>query len=285
MRRIPDDWEPAVYTRFAVEPITPAIGAELTGIDLREPLDGASQRELHRALLEWKVLVFRDQRLSASQQVAFAENWGPLWDDQLVPTPDRNPLEMLVEFTRDGETRGMENEWHADGTFRVCPTLGTVLRAVEVPGVGGDTLFADMAAAYDNLPEVVRREIDDLVAEHDWVDSYGSKYAAQKEELRRLLPPVQHPVVRTHPETGRRTLFVNRYFTKRVLGLPAAQSDELIEYLAGQADVPEYQCRVRWRCDTVVFWDNRAVQHFACSDYWPARRIMARATITGDRPY
>lgn len=288
LERLPEGWRSEDYACFALEPCARTIGAEIDGLDLSRPLEEATFRELDRALLEWKVLVFRDQALDARALADFAGRWGPLFDDQLVPTHRDNPVENVVVFERNAEIRGTENEWHCDGTFRPDPPMGTMLHAIEVPAVGGDTLFADMAAAWDNLPEALAARVEDLVAEHDWsIGAYAEKYADRLDALRAAVPPVEHPVVRPHPVTGRKTLFVNRFFTKRILGLSSAEnevesgveSDALIARLAAQADRPELQCRIRWRPGTLVFWDNQAVQHYGASDYWPERRVMARATI------
>ena len=283
LERLARGVEPGVYTRFDVEPVAASFGALVTGLDLRRPPDEATFVELERAWREYKLLLFRDQPLDAEQHARLTARFGAPTDDQLVPTADRNPVDCLVVFTRDASTPGLENGWHADGTFRTQPTEGTILRAIEVPPLGGDTLFADMAAAYDNLAADVRARIDDAVAEHDWsLGAYAEKYGDQLESLRALVPPVEHPVVLRHPRTGRRTLFVNRFFTKRILGLSERDSDELLDHLCRQADVPEYQVRFRWEPDSIAFWDNLAVQHYGVNDYYPGRRTMARATFFGD---
>ena len=280
LRRLPESWEPLVPKRFRIEPCTATVGAELFGLDLARPLDAECVAELDRALLEWKVLFFREQHLTAEAHAAFAGHWGPLLDDQLIPTPGRNPVENVVVFTRDAETAGLENQWHMDGTFRAELPMGTVLRALEVPVAGGDTVFADMAAALDDLPEDLQRRIEGLTAIHDWsIGAYADKYGSELETLREAVPPVEQPLVRCHPRTQRRTLFVNRLFTKEIVGLPGDEGDALLERLCRQVDVPEFQCRFRWRPGSIAFWDNAAVQHYGVNDYYPERRVMARATI------
>jgi taurine dioxygenase len=278
------------YRRFGVRPLAPTIGAEIDGVDLAEPLDDELFAELQRALLEWKVLFFRDQSLTRQGQAAFASRWGTLENHpffgHLETTPDQ-PADApeVVRFAKSEAAGGFENLWHADVTWRATPALGAVLRAVEVPEVGGDTLWADMAAAYDNLPEDLQARIDGLDAEHDWVPSFGlGMDEATRDRLRGAFPPVVHPVVATHPRTGRRTLFVNRIFTTRILGVEPDESDALLARLCAQADVPEYQCRFRWTPGAVAFWDNHATQHYAASDYYPARRVMERVSIVGTRP-
>jgi alpha-ketoglutarate-dependent taurine dioxygenase len=176
---------------------------------------------------------------------------------------------------------GLENEWHSDGTFREVPPMATVLRAIEVPPLG-DTIYADMAAAYDNLPSEIKDGIEDLTAVHDWsLGKYSDKYGEHLDELRRAVPPVEQPVVMRHPRSGRKTLFVNRLFTRSINGLSPQESDCLLDLLCRQAEIPEYQCRVHWQPGTIAFWDNLAAQHYGVSDYYPQRRVMARAAIAG----
>jgi taurine dioxygenase len=272
------DSEP--YTRFGLRPLTPLIGAEIDGIDLTSALDDSTFTELHRALLEWKVLFFRDQhRLSQTQHRGFARRWGELEVHPFLPQGD---VPEVVRFEKSETTKGVENIWHSDVSWREMPALGSVLRAIEVPSVGGDTLWADMAAAYDGLPADVKQRIDGRVAVHDFTHSFGRSMPPERlAAMQAEYPAVEHPVVRVHPETGRQTLYVNEIFTSHIVG----ESDELLEYLCAQARVPEYQCRFRWTEGAVAFWDNRATQHYAVSDYWPARRVMERATIIGDTPF
>ncbi|MEX2248507.1 MAG: TauD/TfdA family dioxygenase, partial [Parvibaculum sp.] len=192
-------------------------------------------------------------------------------------------------ITHDKDSKGRENVWHSDVTWRECPSLGSVLRALEVPAVGGDTLFADMYAAYENLPDWVKEKIDGAVAVHDFAHFRNmmrtrGRSEAEIEEMNRKYPMVEHPVVRTHPETGRKGIYVNAAFAQHIVGMDKAESDAMLAYLYAQAAIPEYQCRFNWRKDSIAFWDNRACQHYAVSDYWPAVRRMERVTIIGDRP-
>jgi taurine dioxygenase len=286
--RTPPGWVGAPYSRFEVTPQSPTIGAEITGVSLADPVDPALFAELNRALLEWKVLFFRDQHITGPQQIAFARNWGPLEshpfymrrDDQVPEEP------AVLRFEKGAKVKGAENIWHSDVSWRACPSLGSVLRAVEIPDVGGDTVWSDMAAAYDCLAEDVKASIQGLVAVHDWITTFGRGMDAdQQAALRPDFPPVEHPVVRTHPETGRKTLYVNSGFTQHIVGLDADESAALLDHLYRQATYPEFQCRFRWTPGAVAFWDNRATQHYASSDYFPKRRVMERITIMGDRPY
>lgn len=283
LRRRPDGADERPYEMFSLTPLSPTVGAEIAGVDLRNPLAPALYAELNRALLEWKVIFFRDQHLTAAEQIAFAQHWGEIEEHPFIP---KGSEDTIQRFERGERSVSYENEWHTDNTWRVCPSLGAVLRAIEVPDVGGDTLFVDMAAAYDNLEDDITERIDDAIAEHDWMQSFGSHMKPErKAKMRELYPTVTHPVVRTHPETGRRTLFVNANFTTRICGMGADESRALLDILYRQSDRPEYQCRFKWRAGSLAFWDNRAVQHYAASDYWPARRVMERVAIVGDAPY
>lgn len=286
--RTPAGWEDRAYSRIVLRPLSPTIGAEVEGVSMAEGLDDATQAELNRALLEWKVLFFRAQDPTREQQAVFAQRWGrlehhPFAKLRNASQPDDAPEVLRLE--KGADAKGTENIWHSDVTWREEPSLGSVLRAVEVPSVGGDTLWADMGAAYDLLPDAVRRQIDGLTAVHDWIDTFGvGMDEATRDALRPDFPPVEHPVVRTHPETGRRTLFVNGAFTLHIVGLDREESNALLALLYAQSTLPEVQCRFRWQPGDVAFWDNRSTQHYASSDYYPARRVMERVTIVGDRP-
>ncbi|WP_410630385.1 TauD/TfdA dioxygenase family protein [Amycolatopsis sp. cmx-4-83] len=268
---------------FRIRPLGRVIGAEIDGVDLREPVTPELREELNRALLEWKVLFFRDQDITSAQQRAFAANWGELETNPFIPKGDDD---AVTRFERTAAMPGYENIWHVDVTWRPSPALGSVLRLIEVPPVGGDTLWADMAAAYDNLPADVRARIDGLTAVHDYLPGFDrfsdpALLARWQDEF----PPVEHPVVRTHPETGRRTLFVNQAFTTHIVGMDRDESDRLLRYLFLQAHTPEFQVRFSWRPNSVAFWDNRATQHYAVNDYHPHVRIAERVAIAGDRPF
>ncbi len=191
----------------------------------------------------------------------------------------------MVRFDRTAVPT-FENVWHTDVTFRERPAMGAVLHLREVPPAGGDTMWADMAAAYDNLPQEVKDRIDGARAVHDFVPGFARfSPVARLAPLQDLFPPVEHPVVRRHPETGRRMLFVNVSFTTRIVGLEREESDRLLRLLFQQAHVPEFQVRFRWEAGDIAFWDNRATQHYAVNDYGPHRRVAERVAITGDRPF
>ncbi|MFD3525107.1 TauD/TfdA dioxygenase family protein [Streptomyces sp. NPDC058653] len=282
LRRVPEGWEDRPYELFELVPQSATIGAEIHGLDLSAPPSPVLRDEINRALLEWKVLFFRGQRLSPGAQRAFALAWGELETNPLLTAGD---AEDVARFDRTAVPT-FENVWHTDVTFRERPAMGAVLQLREVPPAGGDTLWADMAVAYDNLPREVRDRIDGAVAVHDFVPGFARFYPAGRlAEFQDLFPPVEHPVVRTHPETGRRMLFVNTSFTTRIVGMPREESDRLLRLLFQQAHVPEYQVRFRWRAGDIAFWDNRATQHYAVADYGSHRRIAERVAVVGDRPY
>ncbi|NBE57073.1 TauD/TfdA dioxygenase family protein [Streptomyces boluensis] len=284
LRRLPEGVRERPYDLFHVEPQAATIGAEISGVDLSRPLTAALREELNRALLEWKVLFFRRQHLSSLQQREFARNWGELETNPLLDTGDSADV---VRFDKGAAaTPSYENVWHTDVTFRPRPAMGAVLQLREVPARGGDTMWADMAAAYDNLPADVRARIDDATAEHDFLPGFRRFYGPERlAPWQDMFPPVTHPVVRTHPESGRRMLFVNTSFTTRIHGLERAESDELLRLLYQQAHVPEFQVRYRWQAGDIAFWDNRATQHYAVNDYGDARRVAERVAIAGDRPF
>lgn len=282
-------WRDEPYRRIALRPYGPIIGAEVDGPSLREPLDEEIFAELHRALLEWKVLFVRDAGLDRERHRSLALRWGPLEAHPFSALVTRNQSEDapdVYRFEKGAGAAGYENLWHTDVTWRLEPSLGSLLLAVEVPPLGGDTLWADMGAAYDGLDDELKARIDGLHAVHDWWDSFGRLMKPdQRDALRDAYPPAVHPVVRTHPETGRRTLFVNAAFTSHIVGMDPGESAELLELLYRQAAFPEYQCRFRWTPGALAIWDNRSTQHYAASDYYPQRRVMERITVAGDRPY
>lgn len=284
--RIPDTFEHTGYRRLTIRPCTPTIGAEIDDLDLGADLDEETWAELHQALLEWKVLFFRDQNIDRTQHRRFAEHWGELEQHPFFKYVQPGQTDVdVVTLAKDAVTGGYENEWHTDITWNATPAFGAVLRAVEVPDVGGDTLWADAGAAYDGLSDDVKERIDMLSAVHDWRFSFGLTMPDDAVEmLSEQFPPVEHPIVRVHPETGRRTIFVNPIFTQHIVGMDDAESDQLLGILYRQMTRAEFQVRFRWTPGAVAFWDNRATQHYASSDYHPQRRVMDRISIAGDRP-
>lgn len=270
------------FDRIAVQPVGATLGAEIRGVDLAR-LDDDAFDEIARAFVEFKVIFFRDQKISTEDHLRFCARFGELEEHPFLPSKDG--FDNIVRFEKSDAMVGVENVWHSDVTWRQIPSLGSALRAIEVPAVGGDTLFADMEAAYNGLDDATRATVDGLTAVHDFSHTFGRAMSkAELAENQRKYPPAEHPAVRTHPVTGRRSLYVNAIFTSHFKELPRDESDALLARLYGEADAPEYQCRFSWRPDSIAFWDNRSVQHYACSDYDPERRVMDRVTVIGDRP-
>ena len=272
---------------FELSHLTPCIGTEVLGIDLRSDLSEETVRALSDLLVVRKVIFFRDQRIDMAEHIAFAAHFGELEVHPFLTNNAEYP--EIIHLINDAEHPPYINIWHSDVTWRAEPSLGSVLRARQVPDVGGDTLFANMEAAYDGLDEETRTRIDGLQASHDnegFLAGMKAQGASDEEvaAMREQYPPAVHPVVRTHPVSGRKSLYVNRAFTRRIVGMAPAESDILLEKLFLQAWIPDYQCRFRWRPDSIAFWDNRAVQHYAAADYFPQRREMERVTIIGERP-
>jgi len=278
---------------FTVTPVSPTIGAEVGRINLREPLDEATTAELRRTLVNHRVLFFRDQDITPEQHLALARRFGELEVNPALPQHPNHP--ELVLLGGDSQARARENAYHTDTSWREQPSMGSILRCIECPAVGGDTIWVDMAEAYQQLPAAVKDRIAPLRAVHDIMPSLGGRMTPeQRVTLRAKFAPVEHPVVRTHPESGEKILYVGDGFVthfanysevgKVRCGADLQLRDDLMSYLCRQATIPEYQVRLKWRPNTIAFWDNRSTQHYAVSDYFPQVRRMMRATIVGDRP-
>lgn len=271
------------YERITVDACSPTIGAEIGGVQLSGSLDEQTMAELRRALQDWKVLFFRDQQISRQDHREFAGRWGELEAHPFFKyvQPGQTDVDVTT-LAKDMSTAGTENNWHNDVSWSVHPSHAAVLRGVEVPDVGGDTLWSDTGAAYDTLPEDLRERLDTLDAEHDWIDTFGAKMPQDAiDALRPHLPTMRHPLVRVIPETGRKVLFANIVFTQRVLGVSEEESAEILRRIYTHISRPEFQVRLRWKPNTIAFWDNRACQHYASSDYFPQRRVMERISIVG----
>jgi Probable taurine catabolism dioxygenase len=280
-----------------VEPLTCTIGAQLDNVDL-----GAAARddtlfaELRKLLLEYKVLFLRDQDITRAEHVAFARRFGELEDHPVAGSDPDHPGLVRIYKDRDTPPEHYENAWHCDATWREAPPMGCVLRCIESPAVGGDTIWANMAAVYQDLPAHVKTQIEGLRARHSIEATFGARMPLeQRHALKARFPDAEHPVVRTHPETGEKVLFVNAFTTHIVNFHTAANvrhgqdyapgASHLLNYLTGRVNIPDYQVRWRWRRNSVAIWDNRCTQHYAVQDYWPAVRRMERAGIVGDTPY
>lgn len=275
--------EAAQFSLLQAKPLTPTIGAEIDGINLAEEQSDEAIAEIRRALLTYKVVFFRDQDITREQHIAFARRFGALEIHPATPKDQEHP--EVLRIAHGPTSRGSENFWHSDVTWRAEPSLGSILRAMEVPDVGGDTLFADMVRAYDGLSDKMKEFCEGLTAVHDIARVFAKRLNKDTSELHKKFPPQEHPVIRTHPETGERLIYVNTAFTSHIKGLDRDESDWLLKHLYARAALPELQCRFRWQPGSLAFWDNRACQHNATSDYFPAVRIMERVTIAGDRPY
>lgn len=270
------------FDHFEATLLSPCLGAEIIGVDLSKPLSPAVMDELRTALVEYKVIFFRDQAISTDEHACFARHFGELEVHPFLPSGE---TPNVIRFAKDEYTVGVENIWHSDVSWRQEPSLGSVLRAHEVPPVGGDTLWADAEAAYEGLSAEWKRKIENLNAVHDFVNTFGLGMSEEEREKKRSeFPPAIHPVVRTHPETKRRCLYVNRIFTSHIEGMEHDESEEMLDLLYREIAIAEYQVRFKWQANSIAFWDNRSTQHLAISDYWPQTRIMERLTIIGDRP-
>lgn len=271
------------FEHFSVKPTGVTLGAEVSGIDLTGELSADAIAEIRSALLAYKVLFFREQPVTPAQHVALARRFGELEIHPFIGANNDHP--ELVRFEKSADVGGYENGWHSDVSWRAAPSMGAILHAISVPEVGGDTLFCDMAAIYDGLDDALRNRIDDLWAIHDFAQAFGHSMTPEKRaEMRDEYPLARHPVIRTHPETGRRLVYVNRFFVDGIEGMDQDEAIALVDELCSFTNIPEYQTRLRWENDTVAFWDNRVVQHYASSDYWPHVRVMERASIVGDAP-
>ena len=269
-----------------IRPVAGALGAEILGIDLAQPLPADAIAAIRKALLEHLVIFFRDQKLTPLQQLAFARAFGePMEYPQLKGLPECPLITPVVKLEHERSNFG--GVWHSDTTYLARPPMGSMLYALEVPPRGGDTLFANQYLAYETLSEGLKRTLDGLIGVNTSTKAAASKtredrMRAAGEELKVLSG--EHPVVRTHPETGRKALYVNVGHTERFKGWSEEESGPLLEYLFQHQVRPELTCRLRWAPGSLAFWDNRCTQHYPINDYHGFRRVMHRVTLTGDRP-
>ncbi|NML04150.1 TauD/TfdA family dioxygenase [Sphingomonas sp. G-3-2-10] len=282
--------ERAARRGIVITPSTPTIGAEISGVDLDAPLSDGEAEIIRDAWLSRKVIFFRDQDISHESHLRLGRMFGELEGHPVIPHVEGHPHILIIRGV-EGVTPTPEtiepfkafNKWHTDVTFRERPSIASILRMRLMPAQGGDTMWADTAAAWTGLPQAVKDRIANLDAEHDIVRSFGGRVTEERRaQLARDFPAVRHPVVRTHPETGEKILYVNHTFTSRILDIPAEESDQLLRLLFDRIKVPEYQVRFRWTPNAIGIWDNRSTQHYAVGDYWPQDRVLERVTVSGD---
>lgn len=276
--------------RIEIQALGPNIGAQVSNLNLSRPLSDAQFEQVYHALLRHQVLFFRDQPLTPEQQRALAGRFGDLHIHPVYPHAP-GVEEIIVLDTHDNNPPDNDN-WHTDVTFIETPPAGAILAAKLLPETGGDTLWASGIAAYNALSEPFKTLLNGLHAEHDFKKSFQEfkyrKTTEEHENWKRAVeknPPLQHPVIRTHPVSGKKALFVNEGFTNRIVELSQKESDALLSFLFAHITKPEFQVRWRWQENDVAIWDNRVTQHYANADYMPSRRVMHRATILGDKPY
>ena len=276
------------YETIGVEKLTPIIGAEISGVDIGRLVsdDSRSNRqmdEIHRALAENLVVFFRDQQITPQQHLAFGRKFGELHIHPAAPSEGEDPALMKIYADRDSPRANGEG-WHTDVSCDVEPPMGSILYIKQCPPRGGDTLFASMYAAYQSLSDRMKAYLDGLTAIHDGEQIYRGLYDNYGVADKPSYPRAEHPVVRTHPVTGKKALYVNRGFTRSIRGIPRDESDAILSYLYQHAENPLFQCRFRWTENAIAFWDNRCTQHRAMWDYWPHTRSGTRVTVKGERP-
>ena len=271
---------------ISIRPLNPVVGAELDGFDLREELSDEAVRTIKDALDTYQVVFFRDQDITPEQHLAFGRRFGELHVHPSVRGKPRSEWSELLAVHADANTeRIVGDKWHTDVSCDEKPPLASILHLNVVPEFGGDTLFSSMHAAYDALSAPMKQMLGSLTATHDGAPNYRDRAKRSPESNRDRVDPVAvHPVIATHPSTGRKTIYVNSVFTTRINELTEAESKAVLELLFAHVQRPEFQCRFRWQRNSIAFWDNRAVQHYAVWDYYPAVRSGMRVTIRGDRP-
>ncbi len=279
--------QPAATAPFTIQRLAVSIGAEIQGLDLKASMSDDTFRAFEAALVEHKVLVLRGQNLNTEQHVAFSRRFGELEVHPMRPQ-GQFPEILVLDNHKDNPVLSTD-VWHSDTTFRKTPTKYTILRCEIMPELGGDTLWANMEAAYDGLSDTFRKTIAGLRAVHDFQNfrvlfKNTEEDRAKLHRMEDMFPNPSHPVVRTHPVSGRKSIYVNPQFTLRIEGMEQAESRAILSVLFEQARVPEYQFRLRWAPGTIVFWDNRSTQHYAANDYYPQRRRMERTAVVGDIP-
>ncbi len=269
----------------------PTFAAEIQGIDFSRPVSPEQASEIHDALMANKVIYFRNADMTPDQQVAFGRLFGELTVHPFAPHLEHLPEVLVLDNDETNPVFATDN-WHSDETFRTEPPMGSILRCLRIPQAGGDTLWADMCAVYEGLSDKMQSLISGLEAIHDFKPfrhKFDSLPIPEKHkrlaEMEEQLPNPSHPMVRTHPVTGKKILYANEHFTIGIKGMHENESRALLDFLCTQARIPEYQFRFSWEPNSMVFWDNRPTQHYAANDYYPNHRTMHRVTLKGDRPF
>jgi taurine dioxygenase len=273
------------YRTIQVTPCSPVIGAEIRGVDLRQPLADDQWSEVRDAFHRYSVIFFRDQQaMTPEQHVAFGKRFGPLHIHPAAPHMEGHAEVFVIHAHKDSKIANGEF-WHSDVSCDTEPPLGSILQIHLLPPSGGDTLFASMYAAYDDLSPRMKQYLEGLNAVHESEHIYRGRYSDRGvSDAGKVYPTAVHPIIRTHVDTGKKSLFVNRTFTTRIEGLPEDESKAVLQFLFNHAESPWYQTRFSWRANDVAMWDNRCTQHMAIWDYWPNERKGNRVTVKGERP-
>ena len=272
------------YRRIEVDPLTPAIGAEIQGVDLSRPLDDQTYGEIHEAWMKHLVIFFRDQDLTLDQHKAFGRRFGALHIHPAAPGPEGHP-EIFVVHTDKDSTFSEGNGWHSDVSCDAEPPMGSILRLHILPATGGDTLFCNTYLVYDNLSASMKTHLEGLTAIHEGEQIFRGRYAEEGvDDSGKNYPRAEHPLIRTHPVTGRKCVYVNQAFTTGIKELRYTEARSVLDYLFEQIERPKYQCRFRWRKHSIAMWDNRCAQHYAMWDYRPHTRSGFRVTVKGNKP-
>lgn len=272
------------YETIEVRPLTPTIGAEVHGVKLGEPLGNQQFQEIHDALMAHQVIFFRDQDMSLEQHKDFGRRFGPLHIHPSAPGPEGHP-EILRIHADENSKQVAGHRWHSDVSCDPEPPMGSILHLHTVPPTGGDTLFASSSAAYEALSEPMKAFLGGLTARHDGTPNYNRRARIEGQDDTKKYPHADHPVIRTHPVTGKKGIYVNPVFTQFIVGIPEDESKAILEFLYAHNKKEEFVCRFSWEGNSVAFWDNRAVQHLAMWDYFPQVRSGNRVTVAGDKPY
>ena len=273
------------YQTIQVKKLTPVIGAEIFGVDLSKDLGNQQFKEIHDALMDNLVVFFRDQKMTIDEHKAFGKRFGQLHIHPNAPQEIKEHPEILVIAADEKSKHVAGEEWHTDVSSDAEPPMGSILHLTVVPpDGGGDTMFANMYSAYEKLSEPLKKMIEPMTAIHDSAKAHKYRLK-QGDRADMAMPRNEHPIVRTHPVTGRKALYVNRGFTTRIRQLPPSESDAVLDMLYRHIETPEFQCRFKWQPNSVAFWDNRSTQHRALFDYQGKRRYGLRVTVAGDKPF